>query len=256
MALFGRTPKNQAPKDKSTDMDFLRTFSGMRVEVLGGQQVLFFVAVLFISNTGNVELRQMSRLSPGFERILANWAETIRRTTAGQSGKIDPATTPIPVHLRGYNAEQNKAVHFSGGIRHMDGSVWRVERLKHERTSNDRAFFRQKTNASGTATLMAQVGQVLAPGSGMTTQCEIHNISAGGVCIRTRMQYPLGSILVLRFQLLPEQTLPPMRCQVLRRTPGSFIGYEYGCKFMQLDQPMEEHLAQAILELQQRKRQK
>jgi len=253
MGLFGRKTKEKQEYSIRTRMEQLRAFSGMRVEVLGGQQVLFFVAALFVSSTGIAELRQMSQLSPGFEHILSNWTETVRRTAAGQSGKVDPEHTPIPVHLRGYNEEQNKAIHLSGGIYHLERSIWRVERLRHERSDNDRAFFRQKINSRGTAVMIGQVGK---PNSATTSQCDVMNISAGGVCIRTRMLYPLGARLMLRFELIPGQPMPPLNCQILRVTPGQYTGYEYGCKFVELSKPMEDHLAQAIIELQQRRMQR
>lgn len=249
MGLFNRKP-GEGEAGVVREQMGLRTYSGMRVEVLGGQQVLFFVAVLFVSSTGVAEVRQMSRLSPTFEHILANWAETVRRTAAGRNGKVNPERTPIPVHLRGFDEEQNKAVHFSGGIYLLNGSTWRVENLRHERTENDRAFFRQSTDAHGTAVMIARVGQTR--GSTAST-CDIVNISAGGVCLRSRAKFPLGSQLLLRFELLPGKPLPPLRCQVLRVTPGQYIGYEYGCKFLQMSKPLEDHLASAIMELQQRR---
>ena len=253
MGLFNRKPAPKAENNIKNELEILRSFSGMRVEVLGGQQVLFFVAALFVSSTGISELRQMSQLSPGFEYILANWAETVRRTAAGKSGKVDPDRTPIPVHLRGYDEEQNKAIHLSGGIYRLEGSAWRVEQLRHERSENDRAFYRQSTDSRGTAVMIGQVGK---PSSSTTAQCDIVNISAGGVCIRSRMLYPLGARLMLRFELIPGQTMPPLLCQVLRVTPGQYTGYEYGCKFINLTKAQEDHLAQAIIELQQRRLQR
>ena len=236
--------------------ELLRSFSGMRFEVLGGQQVLFFVASLYISPNDSAELRQMSVLSPGFERILANWEETIRRTTAGRD--IDASRTPIPVHLRGYDDRMSKAVHLSGGITHVGGPVWKVEKLAYERSDNDRAYFRQITNVVGRAAMIGQVGPSgqVARATSVAAQCSIQNISAGGVCIRSKVQYPMGAILQLRFNLFPEQKMPAMRCQVLRVTQGTFNGYEYGCKFLQLSKPMENALAESILELQRRMRQR
>ena len=253
MGLFNRKPAPKAENHTKNELETLRSFSGMRVEVLGGQQVLFFVAALFVSSTGISELRQMSQLSPGFEYILANWAETVRRTAAGKSGKVDPDRTPIPVHLRGYDEEQNKAIHLSGGIYRLEGSAWRVEQLRHERSENDRAFYRQRTDSRGTAVMLGRVGQA---GASVAYPCDIVNISAGGVCIRTRIKYPLGALLQLRFELIPGQPIPPLRCQVLRVTPGQYTGFEYGCKFIDLSNSLEDTLAQAIIELQQRRLQR
>ena len=223
MGIFDLFSSNRAPAKKTAKSEDLSAYNGMRVEVFDAAQRLLFVAALFVRSGGNAELRQF----------------------AGASAPVS-MDGPTPVSLRGFDDHQRLAIHFSCVISPAADRVWTAERLTLTGKDNDRAFFRQATNATGEAVLLGWVG--LQNGK----PCEVRNISAGGVCIQTREEYPMGSKIVLRFELIRGKEMPALRCQVLRVTPKRGGIFEYGCKFVDMPRGTEDQIARAIMELQMR----
>lgn len=219
-----RTKKGTAPAKKA---ESLSEYSGMRVEVLTPENELLVMAKLAIAPGGHMELQPLSKFN-------------LERTQDDE---------PLPVKLRGFDMEQQKAVHMECMITQSTDSYMLITRLKITSKDNDRAFFRQGMEASGE---IVQIGRV---GASPVIRCEVVNISAGGACIRTNEAYDMGDKLMLKLNLnlTPDQEtvpLPCLVCRVVERRKGQF---EYGCRFINLNEATENQIVKAIMELQRKR---
>lgn len=197
-------------------------FSGLQVEVLNMEGGLLFMARLSISDSGMAKLWQSSE------------------------GLVPPFEPPLPVKLRGYYEHDKKAVHFEGGLSPVDGNIWSMEDLRLMSEENDRAFFRENTQLTGDMRLVGWVGAESKP-------CDIINLSAGGVCIRSAEEYQKSDKLLLT-TTLREGTAPvTLLCEVCRVMLKPNAPNEFGCRFLNLDEPREDQIVETIMELQRQK---
>ena len=226
MGLFShkKQDKNQgkaAPAPEETAPSLL-DFSGMQVEVLSSEGSLLFIARLSVSDSGKAKLWQVSE------------------------GFIPPFEPPLPVKLRGYFEHDKKAVHFEGEASLTQENLWELENLRLISEENDRAFFRENTQLTGDVRLVGWVGAESKP-------CDIVNLSAGGVCIRSAEEYQKDDKLLLTAALHEGAEPVTLLCEVRRVTLKPNGQNEFGCRFVNLDGPREDQIAETIMELQRQK---
>ena len=226
MGLFShkKQDKNQgkgapAPENPATN---LIIFSGMQVEVLNMEDGLLFTARLSISDNGNAKLWQSSE------------------------GFVPPFEPPLPVKLRGYFDQDKKAVHLEANASLAQESLWNLEDLRLVSEENDRAFFRENTKLAGDVRRVGWVGAESKP-------CDVVNLSAGGVCIRSEEDYQKDDKLLLTTTLHEGAEAVTLLCEVRRVTPKNNGQAEYGCRFVDLDGSREDQIVETIMELQRQK---
>ena len=205
----------------------LQDYSGIRVEVLSDKDELLFTARLAVSSGGLAELQLLSEdKAPPLEE-----------------------EESIPVRLRGYDEETQRAVHLEGEAQRFSGTLWRVEKLRVTGSANDRAYYRQETDVAGD---VMKVGQLNAMPE--IKHCAVQNISVGGVGFQADTVYSIGDRLLLRSRILAGGGEIALFCTVRRivqRRPGV---YEYGCSFDMLDPYAEDQIAKAIMDMQMKRR--
>lgn len=210
-----------APAPEKPAPGFL-DFSGMQVEVLNAEDGLLFTARLSVSDSGKVKLWQASE------------------------GFVPPFEPPLPVKLRGYFEHDKKAVHFEGEATQAQENLWDLENLRLVSEENDRAFFREDTQVAGEARLVGWVGAESKP-------CDVINLSAGGVCIRSTEEYQKDDKLLLTAALHDGVEPVTLLCEVRRVTLKSNGQNEFGCRFVNLDGSKEDQIVETIMELQRQK---
>lgn len=196
--------------------------SDMRVEVTTLTGQLLFVAKLQNLNGDKAELHQYSE------------------TVISQDSKF------ILVRIRGYNDDEKKAVYMEGTIMPKEKYVWQVKDLIVTKIGNDRAFFRLKTDIEATATMFSGLQMGEKP-------CRLLNISVGGACISSQFVYHKDDKFLLKVKLLEDKPASVMYCQVLRVIERSETRYEYGCRFVELNEEDQESIVQNIFEAQRQK---
>ena len=80
------------------------------------------------------------------------------------------------------------------------------------------------------------------------------NISVGGVCVQSEQQLREGDKFLLKIRLLEGLDLSMMYCQVLRITVKERGRYEYGCRFLEMNEADEERITQIIFAAQRQQR--
>ncbi len=221
MGLFDRL-RGKKKTEKSTDSP--RDYSGLRMEVFDADGAFLFLAVLLILGDGPPELRQLAD---------------------GPDIPWEIGAEPFPAKLRGFDKNQNLAVHFEGIVSRVDEDALKIEQLRLVSKDNDRAFFRQATSAAG---------EVYFTGDpdAFAWICEIRNVSAGGVCVRLKEEdFQEGDELTLRARLTPTQDISELNCIVRRVTPKRGGVFEYGCQFIDLTPADQDQISRAIMEMQQ-----
>lgn len=223
--LFKRKAEEEpaAEPEREDAMDAAGAYSGMRVEVTTFSGRLLFDAKLMELREHTAELYQYSESS------------------------ISQDTEPIRVRIRGYNDHDRRAVHMEGTISPRPKHVWHVEELSVAKVGNDRAFFRLSTNIDATATTF----QGLSAGE---KPCKLLNISVGGACIGSEHQYREGDKFLLKVKLLEDRDVSMMFCEVLRIIAKENAHYEYGCRFLELNEADEAKITQNIFAVQRKKR--
>ena len=222
MGLFDRFSGGRAKKTKQTPSESLRDYTGLRVEVLDQDDQLLFLAVLIVLGGGKVDLR----LPEGQPKV----PEEI-------------GAEPFEAHIRGYEERLQQAVHMEGTVTRISEYSWNVEYLRIVGKDNDRAFFRQNINTVG------EVSPVDDPED--VRVCTVHNVSAGGVCLRVDAEYPKDTRLKLRTRLTSTQAMSSIMCEVRRVTLRRDGKFEYGCRFLNLSPVDEDRISKAIMEMQQ-----
>lgn len=197
----------------------------MRVEVTTMSGELMFVAKLVGPHGTSAELHQFSE------------AET----------ETPEDAEPMRVHIRGYHDHDRKAIYLDGTISPKPKHVWQVEDLVVEKISNDRAFFRLSTNVDATATTFSGINAGEKP-------CKLLNISVGGACIGSEFTYHEGDKFLLKVKLLEDRDLSAMYCQVLRIIDKGDAKFEYGCRFLELNESDQEKITQNIFAAQRKQR--
>lgn len=201
----------------------LEIYNGLRVEVTTMDDRLLFVATLLGLHQDQGTLFQTSEAA------------------------IAPKEEGIPVKIRGYSNRQARAVYLEGNMMPGKKDEWPVEGLTLVRTANDRAFFRQETDAEVLITPVGRIGAQQETG-------KMVNISVGGACIRLKGQHHPGDKFLLKVRLHDEQGEMVFVCEVRRAIEKDGGWYEYGCRFVQLSENEQNRIAQSIYDLQRQKR--
>lgn len=294
MRLFGQfgkdgkgqqsqTEKNKKEKDQAK----ISTYSGMRVEVTDSDGSLLFVAKLVNLRKDQAELQQYSETEFS-KAILRRYTEEqsqepstgkgnpqkagltnleielsqklaqkkkeaeVSRKAARQSTEAEAPKKPKPLHvrIRGYNDHEKKAVYMEGGITPgREKHSWKVESLTVGRIGNERAFFRLETDLDAVVTTFGGF-------SAGEQSCRMLNISVGGACILSEQKYREGDKFLLNVKLLEDRPVSVMFCEVLRITEREDSKYEYGCRFLELNEEDQDKITQNIFAAQLAERRK
>lgn len=277
MLLFGKNKKEQPreTEDKPEAISYakLTTYSGMRVEVTTFDGQLLFAAKLANLQKNQAQLQQYAEtensreilkqytgekdsrepepqsLEEALARMLAQKALEEERAAKGLPPESEAQKEPLHVRIRGYSDRDKKAIYMEGFIRPEEGHTWSVEGLTVVRIGNDRAFFRLETDLEAEVTLFGGFSAGEQP-------CRVLNISVGGACIRSEQSYHKGDKFLLKVQLLEDQPMSAMFCEVLRITVKEDSKYEYGCRFLELNEEDQDKITQNIFAAQLDKRRK
>ena len=219
--LFRKQSETKTPAPaKEPDLDI---YSGMRVETTDLNGRLLFVAKMMGLRGNTAELYQYSEVD------------------------IPEDSEPMHVRIRGYHDHEKKAVYMEGTISPRPNRVWHVEDLTVARVGNDRAFFRLDTNIDATATTFGGLNAGEKP-------CKLINISVGGACIASAYPYREGDKFLLKVKLLEGRDISAMFCQVLRVIDRGNSQFEYGCRFLELNESDQEKITQNIFAVQRKQR--
>ena len=223
--LFGKKAQRPepAPDEKTPGVSELESYAGMKVEITSPEGQLLFTAKLLGLRETQAELYQTA------------WAPISREMEE-----------PLAVQIRGYDDRSSKAVYLEGSILPAEADhVWAVEDLTLVKTGNDRAFFRMDVNMDAGFTPVGRIGAGEEP-------CKLLNISVGGVRNASASTHDSGDKLLLSVKLDPEKGPSTMLCQILRIIELE-AGYEYGCRFIELNGADEDRIMQIIFDLQRKK---
>lgn len=226
MGLFGlfgkKEPKRPAEAPAEKEGAELAPYSGLQVEVTAIDGRLLFVARLQGLRGGTGQLWQQSEES------------------------VEMGPEPIMVKIRGYSDRDNKAVYMEGVITPEQNRIWKAEHLKLLKTGNDRAYFRLDTNVEGTLSPSGRVG-------GKEEPCKLLNISIGGARVLTAAPHKAREKFLLRVKLIPDREPFLIRCELLRIISKDEKQFEYGLRFMDLNDKETERITQCIFDLQRKK---
>lgn len=176
-----------------------------------------------------------------FARMLAEQAE--------KDSEEEKQKEPLHVRIRGYNDHERKAVYMEGFITPEEKHTWKVEELTVTRIGNDRAFFRLETNLDAVVTTFGGF-------SAREQDCKMLNISVGGARILSEQLYHEGDKFLLKVQLLEDRPMSVMFCEVLRVFEREDSKYEYGCRFLELNEEDQDKITQNIFAAQLAERRK
>lgn len=211
--------KRKDEADRASDMRELEIYSGMRVMVEDQEGRMLFVAGLQDPQRNKARLYQYSASETD--------GETERKT----------GTEDISVKVRGYNDCERKAVFMEGTMSPAGKHIWQLKDLAITRIENERAFNRLSTDID--ATVIAADGANEGEKS-----CKLLNISIGGVSIGSEYRYYKGDRFLLRARLLEDRPVSVMYCEVLRVVEKAVSRYEYGCRFLELNEADQEEIIQ------------
>nr|WP_302141525.1 PilZ domain-containing protein [uncultured Schaedlerella sp.] len=280
--LFGKGSKEQ-PKENEQNTEEnshaeITAYSGMRVEVTTFEGELLFVAKLVNLRENQAVLQQYSEterskeilrqytegedagagssantapesLEVVFARMLARQAQEAEQAEKEQDSEEEKQKEPLHVRIRGYNDHERKAVYMEGFITPEEKHTWKVEELTVTRIGNDRAFFRLETNLDAVVTTFGGF-------SAREQDCKMLNISVGGARILSEQLYHEGDKFLLKVQLLEDRPMSVMFCEVLRVFEREDSKYEYGCRFLELNEEDQDKITQNIFAAQLAERRK
>ena len=286
--LFGKGSKEQ-PKENEQNTEEnshaeITAYSGMRVEVTTFEGELLFVAKLVNLRENQAVLQQYSEterskeilrqytegeddgktqareagssantapesLEVVFARMLARQAQEAEQAEKEQDSEEEKQKEPLHVRIRGYNDHERKAVYMEGFITPEEKHTWKVEELTVTRIGNDRAFFRLETNLDAVVTTFGGF-------SAREQDCKMLNISVGGARILSEQLYHEGDKFLLKVQLLEDRPMSVMFCEVLCVFEREDSKYEYGCRFLELNEEDQDKITQNIFAAQLAERRK
>lgn len=230
--LFGKGGKEQPQetekKAEENELAELTAYSGMRVEVTTFEGTLLFVAKLTNLWKDQARLEQYSESELSEEK---------------------EEEEPLHVRIRGYSDHERKAVYMEGVITLEEKHTWKVEELTVARIGNDRAFFRLETNLDAVVTTFGGF-------SAREHDCKMLNISVGGARILSEEIYQEGDKFLLQVKLLEDRPMSVMFCEVLRIFEREDSKYEYGCRFLELNEEDQDKITQNIFAAQLAERRK
>ena len=111
--------------------------------------------------------------------------------------------------------------------------------------SNEREYFRQPIQIETTVTIHN--------GQPVQHACILMDISGGGLCLHTSMEYQVGDLIQIPGQqLYPDGPVHNLDCVVVRKIPRSSIMQPniYGCRFHNPDDGEQQRLLSDIFSLQ------
>lgn len=158
-------------------------------------------------------------------------------------------TEPIPVYARGFldktrvDAPDNMAVTFTARILPMGERMWKAHQVHIESIAKGRAYFRLEVKVPA---FTAPIRNNIAG----DRPCQVINISVGGACIATDQTYRRGDRFLLKVKLMPSSPVSRLYCEVLRITDRGSGTFEYGCRFVELDDAARTRISQDILSAQ------
>ena len=278
--LFGKgskeQPKENEQKTEENSQAEITAYSGMRVEVTTFEGELLFVAKLVNLRENQAVLQQYSETERSKE-ILQQYTEEEedgKTQEAGSGANAGPESLevvfarmlaeqaekekdseeekqkePLHVRIRGYNDHERKAVYMEGFITPEEKHTWKVEELTVTRIGNDRAFFRLETNLDAVVTTFGGF-------SAREQDCKMLNISVGGARILSEQLYHEGDKFLLKVKLLEDRPMSVMFCEVLRVFEREGSKYEYGCRFLELNEEDQDKITQNIFAAQLAERRK
>lgn len=230
--LFGKGGKEQLQETEKraeeNEQAELTAYSGMRVEVTTFEGNLLFVAKLTNLWKDQARLEQYSESELSEEK---------------------EEEEPLHVRIRGYSDHERKAVYMEGVITLEEKHTWKVEELTVARIGNDRAFFRLETNLDAVVTTFGGF-------SAREHDCKMLNISVGGARILSEEIYQEGDKFLLQVKLLEDRPMSVMFCEVLRIFEREDSKYEYGCRFLELNEEDQDKITQNIFAAQLAERRK
>ncbi len=226
--LFGKKNKRNGANGYNGDQESLETeglekYNGLRVEITTMEGQLLFIAKL--------------------TNIQGNMADLYQFT---ETALTIESPGPIKANIRGYDTKSTKAVYLEGCISPMENHIWKTADLTLIRSGNDRAFFRVETN-------IAAFSSSLNKSDNMEEPCRLLNISVGGACILSDARYRKGEKLVLKVQPFEERDASLLLCKVLRITEKDYLGFEYGCRFLEMSETEQNKITRIVFDLQQNK---
>lgn len=227
-SLFGRknrqNNKNTYEEAEATlEKEDLTKYSNMRVEITATDGQVLFIAKLVNVSGDTAELYSYAEISDPKEDL--------------GSSKFK---------IRGYDDKTARAVYLEGRLSPAPKHTWKVTDLTLLRTGNDRAFFRVDTNIDASVTSISR-------GAIGEDPCRLLNISIGGACILANVRYRKGEKLLLKVKLFEERDASTLLCKVLRVTEKDYLGFEYGCRFLEMNETEQTKIAQIIYDLQHKK---
>ena len=215
MPLFnlfdGDARQREEELSQNQDLDI---YTGMKVEVISDDDRMFLTAEV-------VGLRgDRAQLKPCMD------------------GSLLAAGEAVPVTIRGVSSKENRAVVMQARLRVSGSGSWQAEHLALLEKGDNRASVRVPVGFD--AFLRYKDGQ---------EPVDVLNMSTGGACIFTRARHNVGEKLTMLLTLpiqSGELTLPVQILRINERRNGCF---EYGCKFLNIDEELENRLARAVFEL-------
>lgn len=197
--------------------------AGMKVEVLTMENHLLFVANLSIpEERGILELHRES------------------------GDPLPQALYNSKVKLRGFQ-KNSTAYALSGVVTKSSRDSWRVEQLEVLQVQDSRAFFRQRTNMDALAVPSGRYKAKELEGT-----CKILDISAGGARFFSKDAYQPEERVILEIAPIAEEEPFSILCEILRVAEAENGKYEYGCRFVNLNDREQQRLLRTIFVLQRR----
>lgn len=154
------------------------------------------------------------------------------------------------VQLRGFLSDAT-TVMFRGVVRGNSPRFWLIEELAGE-VRQGRSFFRQSVSVKARVSC---ANGIFAPDQkrtrrGQIVDCEILDISGGGIQISTTEEYHVGDWLtIMEVNFTPVKEMFSFTCQVLR-AEYKRNKYLYGCQFEGLTQKEQDRLVETVFLLQ------
>lgn len=223
--LFGKSAKKEPLQEaeKELSLEEHGVYSGMRVEAMDSENQLIFIAKLMSLHENSAKLHQYSEAEVSLEE------------------------EEMKIKIRGYSDSDKKVIHMEGILKQGDGGIWPVEELTFIKSGNDRAFFRLNTDIDGSMTLVGKIGAGEEP-------CKLLNISVGGAYIRAEPALEMGDKFLLQAKLHPDRDTSLIFSEVCRIIEREDELFEYGCRFIELNEADQKQIIQAIFERQRKKK--
>ena len=181
------------------------------------------------------------------------------RQTAVEVTEASGGVVP-PVY---FNTKFKIKLYFSGlGTRLIEGTIcgntryfWRMDNLCSLHRHEARQSFRQRAPAKAKVFCVSSIyapGFVPARKANPTVDCQIEDLSLGGILIRCKEHYDVGEWLFVKDVVFLEKEHFVFSVQIRWSRMDGRRDYLYGCKFADLTAREQDRLFQTIFELQRK----